>query len=169
MLEAANKKGFTLPARPYEDLSASMRSTKSNFNEQQQQPEIELLEITEETRDEIEDNEETQVEIKDQSFCGRLKRTFHFVLETKEYKDPETFGWRIRFRRIFLTLGTIAFSYQTIQTVISTQNYSSKKEIQNILDYLGKSPFIQIHFSISISFWVFYRDQLDLARLRLGP
>ena len=152
MLEAANKKGFTLPARPYEDLSASMRSTKSNFDEQQQ-PEIELLEITEETRDEIEDNEETQVEIKDQSFCGRLKRTFHFVLETKEYKDPETFGWRIRFRRIFLTLGTIAFSYQTIQTVISTQNYSSKKEIQNILDYLGKSRFIQIHFPIYISFY----------------
>ena len=155
MLEAANKKGFTLPARPYEDLSASMRSTKSNFDEQQQQqrPEIELLEITEETRDEIEDNEETQVEIKDQSFCGRLKRTFHFVLETKEYKDPETFGWRIRFRRIFLTLGTIAFSYQTIQTVISTQNYSSKKEIQNILDYLGKSRFILIYFPIPISFY----------------
>ena len=136
MLEAANKKGFTLPARPYEDLSASMRSTKSNFDESTQQ--IELMEINEEIVEEEEKEEEEVVEIKDSSICGRLKRIFHFLLETKEYKDPETFGWRIKFRRIFLTLGTIAFSYQTIQTVISTQNYSSKREIQNILDYLGK-------------------------------
>ena len=133
MLEAANKKGFTLPARPYEDLSASMRSTKSNFDENQ----IELMEINEEIEEEEETEKEMEVEIKDSSFWGRLKRIFHFLLETKEYKDPETFGWRIKFRRIFLTLGTIAFSYQTIQTVISTQNYSSKREIQNILDYLG--------------------------------
>ena len=136
MLEAANKKGFTLPARPYEDLSASMRSTKSNFDESTQQ--IELMEINEEIEEEEDTEKEMEVEIKDSSFWGRLKRIFHFLLETKEYKDPETFGWRIKFRRIFLTLGTIAFSYQTIQTVISTQNYSSKREIQNILDYLGK-------------------------------
>ena len=138
MLEAANKKGFTLPARPYEDLSASMKSTKSNYNEQ---PQIELLEVTEEQKIEETDDEEEANEtaqIPDQSACGRLKRFYHFLLETTEYKDPETFGWRIRFRRIFLTLGTLAFTYQTIQTVISTQNYSSKREIQNILDYLGK-------------------------------
>ena len=142
MLEAANKKGFTLPARPYEDLSASMRSTKSNFDENQ----IELMEINEEIEEEEETEKEMEVEIKDSSFWGRLKRIFHFLLETKEYKDPETFGWRIKFRRIFLTLGTIAFSYQTIQTVISTQNYSSKREIQNILDYLGNFIYIFLPF-----------------------
>jgi hypothetical protein len=31
----------------------------------------------------------------------------------------------------------LAFTYQTIHTSISTQNYSSKEEIQNILDYMG--------------------------------
>ena len=152
MLEAANKKGFTLPARPYEDLSASMRSTKSNFDENQ----IELMEINEEIEEEEETEKEMEVEIKDSSFWGRLKRIFHFLLETKEYKDPETFGWRIKFRRIFLTLGTIAFSYQTIQTVISTQNYSSKREIQNILDYLGN--FIYIFLPFFFQFCPFYQS-----------
>ena len=62
---------------------------------------------------------------------------YHFLMETTEYKHPEIFGWRIKFRRMFMTVGTIAFTYQTISTAFATQNYSSKKEIQNILDFMG--------------------------------
>jgi len=44
---------------------------------------------------------------------------------------------RIKFRRIFLHLGVLGFSYTTFQTVASTENYSSKQEIQKILDFVG--------------------------------
>lgn len=62
---------------------------------------------------------------------------YHFVTESREYRDPQTHGWRIKFRRIFLVLGVIFFTYQTIFAMISTQKYSSKHEIQRILDYAG--------------------------------
>ena len=151
--------GQTLPPNMYMDLSASVRSTASNFNEKateksvkqewQESPDdpnagIELMEcsttssrmdtITDETLEDFDDKES----VKDKSCWGRFKRLYHFAMETMEYKDPLTFGWRIRFRRIFLTLGTLAFTFQTIQTAVTTQNYSSKEEIQDILDYLGK-------------------------------
>ena len=67
----------------------------------------------------------------------KLTLTYHFFLETREYRDPQTHGWRIKFRRIFLSLGVIFFTYQAIATTISTTNYSSKKEIQKLLDYAG--------------------------------
>merc|ERR550519_2334689 len=129
------------------DLSSSVRSNVSNFNspahedkiEEEEDPNagIELLECNDNLNDTSVMEGDVTIEVKDNSFWGRTKRFFHFLLETLEYKDPATYGWRIKFRRIFLTVGTLAFTFQTIKTAITTQNFSSKEEIQNILDYLG--------------------------------
>lgn len=134
-LQKNKKKGQTLPNKSvYMDLSASSRSTKSNY-ESPPQPRTEN-EVEIELLDEVNVTEE-EPKLTKNGFCGKILRIFHFFAETMEYKDPNTFGWRIKFRRIFLTLGTMAFTFQTIQTALDTQNYSSKKEIQDILDYLG--------------------------------
>ena len=65
------------------------------------------------------------------------KGAYHFFMETKEYADPHQFGWRIKFRRAFLSVGVLMFTYLTVFTAVSTQNFSSKKEIQQLLDYAG--------------------------------
>ena len=67
----------------------------------------------------------------------RTKMVYHFFLETKEYADPHQFGWRIKFRRAFLFVGVLMFTYLTVYTAVSTQNFSSKEEIQQLLDYAG--------------------------------
>merc|ERR1711963_70268 len=130
--------------RPYEDLTASFKSTKSNFNERPPIPEepnnIELLECRTSSDDDNTANDDTvssEVEVTDDSCWGKTKQIYHFLLETTEYKHPDIYGWRIKFRRLFMTIGVICFTYQTISTAIDTQNYSSKAEIQDILDYLG--------------------------------
>lgn len=61
----------------------------------------------------------------------------NYLLERQEYAFPETHGWRIKFRRIFLHLGVLGFSYTTFETLVSTDSYSSKDEIQKVLDYVG--------------------------------
>ena len=68
---------------------------------------------------------------------GTFKRLYHFLMESVEYIHPDIYGWRIKFRRLFLTIGTLAFTYTTINTAIFTAHYSSKDEIQKILDYAG--------------------------------
>eukprot|EP00095_Tigriopus_kingsejongensis_P007184 maker-scaffold3067_size10345-snap-gene-0.2 protein:Tk07184 transcript:maker-scaffold3067_size10345-snap-gene-0.2-mRNA-1 annotation:"predicted protein" len=68
---------------------------------------------------------------------ARVKRLWNFLRETREYRDPLSYGWRIKFRRIFLTLGVLLFTVLTIYTVIATQGFSSKAEIQKILDLTG--------------------------------
>ena len=65
------------------------------------------------------------------------KRVYHFFMETKEYADPHQYGWRIKFRRAFLSVGVVMFTYLTVYTAVSTQNFSSKVEIQQFLDYAG--------------------------------
>jgi len=64
-------------------------------------------------------------------------KLLNFVLERQEYSYPETHGWRIKFRRIFLHLGVLGFTYTTYDTLVSTQSFSSKKEIQKILHLTG--------------------------------
>lgn len=148
MRQKNNIKNQTLPAASaataYMDLSASARSTQSNFNAQviNEATELELLDFNAENIEEVVEAEDHQDESnitqqKDSSCWGRTKRFFHFISERAEYKDPVTFGWRIKFRRIFLTLGTLAFTYQTFHTAVTVQNFSSKEEIQDILDYMG--------------------------------
>ena len=44
--------------------------------------------------------------------CNKIWAVFNFITESREYKDPSTHGWRIKFRRIFLSLGVIFFTYQ---------------------------------------------------------
>ena len=85
------------------------------------------------SNDESSEIEEEEQQTADVSCCGKLKRVAHFFLETSEYRDPGTHGWRIKFRRLCLTLGVFFFSYSTIHSTISTQSYSSKHEIQKIL------------------------------------
>lgn len=68
---------------------------------------------------------------------GQTRRFFDFLLERKEYKDPVTYGWRIKFRRLFLIIGVVLFTCLTIHTTVSSQEFSSKEEIQEILDYAG--------------------------------
>jgi hypothetical protein len=77
--------------------------------------------------------DERSEEVKDVTCWGKTKRFFNFMIETEEYRDPQTHGWRIKFRRLCLTLGVFFFSYTTIHSTIKTQSYSSKHEIQKIL------------------------------------
>ena len=64
-------------------------------------------------------------------------KLLNFILERDEYSWPETHGWRIKFRRIFLHLGVLGFTYTTYDTLLSTQSFSSKNEIQKILQLAG--------------------------------
>jgi len=64
-------------------------------------------------------------------------KILNFILERQEYSYPETHGWRIKFRRIFLHLGVLGFTFTTYDTLVSTQSFSSKKEIQKILQLTG--------------------------------
>jgi hypothetical protein len=68
------------------------------------------------------------------SFCSKV---LNYILERQEYSYPETHGWRIKFRRIFLQLGVFGFTFTTYDTLISTQSFSSKKEIQKMLNLIG--------------------------------
>lgn len=81
------------------------------------------------------DNEESSEEANGR--CVGFLKLFHFVMESKEYNEPHLYGWRIKFRRVFLLLGVITFTYLTVYTAFSTQDYSSKDEIQRLLDYAG--------------------------------
>ncbi len=69
--------------------------------------------------------------------CGKVRLVLDFLLERREYKDPVTYGWRIKFRRLFLGTGVVLFTYLTIHTTIATQDFSAKEEIQQLLDYAG--------------------------------
>lgn len=40
---------------------------------------------------------------KDDSCCGKVKRLWYFIIEREEYRDPQTHGWRIKFRCILQT------------------------------------------------------------------
>jgi len=77
---------------------------------------------------------EEDVSVRSEGWCSTI---LDYILERTEYAFPENHGWRIKFRRIFLHLGVFGFSYTTFETLISTENYSSKKEIQKVLDYVG--------------------------------
>jgi hypothetical protein len=76
-------------------------------------------------------------EVEERRLASCCSRTLDYLLERQEYAFPELHGWRIRFRRIFLYLGVVGFTYTTSQTIASTQTYSAKKEIQTLLDYVG--------------------------------
>jgi len=66
-----------------------------------------------------------------------FRKATNFILESQEYKYPKTHGWRIKFRRICLILGVCGFTYTTGDTILSTQNFSSKAEIQKIINLVG--------------------------------
>ena len=66
-----------------------------------------------------------------------FRKVTNFILESQEYKYPKTHGWRIKFRRICLILGVLGFTYTTADTIMSTQNFSSKAEIQKIINMVG--------------------------------
>jgi len=66
-----------------------------------------------------------------------VRKVTNFILESQEYKYPLTHGWRIKFRRICLILGVLGFTYTTGDTIMSTQNFSSKAEIQKIINLVG--------------------------------
>ncbi len=73
----------------------------------------------------------------DYGLWAQVKAIVFFLLESHEYRDPVTYGWRIKFRRLFLTMGVLLFSYLTAYATVSTQDFSSKKEIQRLLDSAG--------------------------------
>ena len=80
-------------------------------------------------------NEEDVEYIENNANIG--SKMLNFILERQEYSYPETHGWRIKFRRIFLHLGVLGFTFTTYDTLVSTQSFSSKKEIQKILHLTG--------------------------------
>ena len=97
-------------------------------------------EIEEVSKKEVEpsvDDAELDVKVESKGCWSRTKQFFIFILERREYRDPITYGWRIKFRRIFLTMGVILFTFLTVYTTISSQDFSSKEEIQTLLDYAG--------------------------------
>ena len=51
--------------------------------------------------------------------------------------DQVSIGYFFYICRIFLTLGVIFFTYQTISSILATKDFSSKHEIQKFLDYAG--------------------------------
>ena len=53
----------------------------------------------------------------DRQAASCCARALNYLLERQEYAFPELHGWRIRFRRIFLHLGVLGFSYTTYQTI----------------------------------------------------
>lgn len=61
---------------------------------------------------------------------GHCARALNYLLERQEYAFPELHGWRIRFRRIFLHLGVLGFSYTTYQT-IQVRPKSGKMEMRH--------------------------------------
>jgi len=66
-----------------------------------------------------------------------VRKITNFFLESQEYKYPKTHGWRIKFRRICLMLGVVGFTYTTGDTILATQNFSSKAEIQKMINIVG--------------------------------
>jgi hypothetical protein len=67
----------------------------------------------------------------------RQSKLLNYILEYDEYSNPCKHGWRIRNRRIFLMVGTIGFTYVSIDNFLKAWNYSSKLEIQELLDRFG--------------------------------
>ncbi|XP_059098796.1 uncharacterized protein LOC131892942 [Tigriopus californicus] len=119
---------------------ADVRQKVRKFEEIGLKPMVKRAEVyAKDPVEEISDPEvEVSVEDPNSSSCwSRTKRLYHFLVETREYKDPLSYGWRIKFRRIFLSLGVLLFTALTIYTVISTQDFSSKAEIQKLLDFTG--------------------------------
>ena len=65
------------------------------------------------------------------SIVGKL---FNFAFESNEYSNPSKYGWRIRLRRIYSWVGSICFTYVAFVNFNSTATFSSKTEIQNLLN-----------------------------------
>ena len=72
----------------------------------------------------------------EQKKSNRFKRIRDFLLENKELPHPEVYGWRIQFRRIFLTFGVIGNVYSTCHEYYKVQVFSSQREVQQLLNNL---------------------------------
>jgi hypothetical protein len=57
-----------------------------------------------------------------------------YLLESFEYQKPNIYGWRIKYRRLLLLVGTFFFTILTVDITVKTQTFSSKQEIQDLLD-----------------------------------
>ncbi|TRY75294.1 hypothetical protein TCAL_01331 [Tigriopus californicus] len=98
---------------------ADVRQKVRKFEEIGLKPMVKRAEVyAKDPVEEISDPEvEVSVEDPNSSSCwSRTKRLYHFLVETREYKDPLSYGWRIKFRRIFLSLGVLLFTALTIYT-----------------------------------------------------
>merc|ERR1711971_727534 len=126
-----------------QNISSTINEMETNFGKKEPKKESGVVFSSSSNEDSAED--EVQVTVSDFDIeeeieeiePSRCSKFLDYVLERTEYKYPEEHGWRIKFRRVFLNLGVIAFTYTTFDTFIATQNYSSKDEIQKILNYAG--------------------------------
>ena len=119
------KSGESTRIKIKEFNETNVDATRNNAIKLKEEPEniIEKLEM-----------EEAELDSQPETWCSKI---LNYILERREYAFPETHGWRIKFRRIFLHLGVFGFSYTTFETLVATENYSSKNEIQKVLDYVG--------------------------------
>ena len=74
------------------------------------------------------------IESNENGFC---KSIWNFLREMEEYHNPNVFGWRVRFRRIYLAIGVISNIFSTVYDNITVREFSSKKEMQELLDKTG--------------------------------
>ena len=63
--------------------------------------------------------------------------SLNWLFETKEHGNPNKFGLKIEKRRLFLSIGCIAFSYVTYSNIMYELNFDSQQQIQYTLDSFG--------------------------------
>ena len=113
----------------------------------------------------------------------------NWLLETIEHENSNKYGLKIEKRRLFLSIGCLAFSYAMIARIRYVMNYSARDQIQHTLNYLGlnltwpnatifddafivynKASFNQTCISsvACVLFWLAFLSDVISYKIRLG-
>jgi hypothetical protein len=61
----------------------------------------------------------------------------YFLSDRAEYSKPSDYGWRVKWRRGFLVIGTLLFTCVMLDMVIWSLTFNAKEEIQKMLVLAG--------------------------------